>query len=93
MTLFRKLVLILLTIAAVATSAMVLSREDGLCAYRKLLTEVAGQRRDVARMAAHNEWLKRQVFALAYDHRAIERESRDLLMLVKSGEIVVLLPR
>ena len=44
-------------------------------------------------MAAHNEWLKRQVFALAYDHRAIERESRDLLMLVKSGEIVVLLPR
>lgn len=71
----------------------VTERSTGLRSYKWFQQQVQQQRTQNRKMGLENQRLRREMMAMRYDHRMIEREARDLLALTREGEIVVHLPR
>lgn len=65
----------------------------GLHSYHWFQKQIEQQKKTNVSIRRENAQLRKEVTALRYDHRLIEREARDLLALTRKGEIVVHLPR
>jgi cell division protein FtsB len=85
--------LLFLALFGVAMVAVSLFGDQGLLAYRSLVSQARQLRLDVAELEGREEDLARQVRALRSDPAAIERLARQKLGLVKPGETVIQLPR
>jgi cell division protein FtsB len=65
----------------------------GMQNYEWFQKQLQTQNQKNVKLLQKNQQLRKEITALRYDHRLIEREARDLLTFTREGEIVVHLPR
>lgn len=93
MTRTQAWVLLFLVGLTVASYWWISERSTGLQRYHWFQAQLKQQKETNQELQRTNQRLRREMTALRYDHRLIEREARDLLTLTREGEIVVHLPR
>ena len=69
-----------------------LVNEHGLLQVRRQRLQLANMQAEVAKLDEDNRKLEAEVAALKSDPKAVEKTAREMLNLVKPGEVVLILP-
>jgi cell division protein FtsB len=69
-----------------------LVNEHGLLQVRRQRLQLAKMQAEVAQLGEENRKLEAEVSALKNDPKAVEKTAREVLNLVKPGEVVLILP-
>lgn len=85
-------ILLVLVVLTAGTYWWITEYSSGLSSYHWFQGQLKQQHQVNTQIRYENQRLRKEMTALRYDHRLIEREARDLLALTRKGEIVINLP-
>jgi cell division protein FtsL len=89
---FRRALLMVLVLLAVALTVHEIFGERGYFALRRRRQELQNLQQQVKQLQEENQKLEQQIKGLQSDPKAVEKLAREQMKLAKPGEIIYVLP-
>ena len=89
---FRRALLMVLVLLAVALTVHEIFGERGYFALRRRRQELQNLQQQVKQLQEENQKLEQQIKGLKSDPKAVEKLAREQMKLAKPGEIIYVLP-